>query len=221
MPSRVKFPLLRREIVFSGDGVHSPQTRARAFADMAAQAINEIDRDNDAALGRDILFKTFVDGRETTNLRLAKERSEIVARWALAPGVVAYIDDLLTHAGPVLTGAYRQSHVIYADGVEIDDPDKATGAREVMFLSLAPYARKIERGKKGYAPGHVYEAIAAMAKARFSNVALIKFTYAAPVGDIGAHGALGAWAGGNAAQARKPRQQAQKNMRQPAILVYL
>jgi len=218
MAVRAKLPVINRQIVFVGDGVFSPETRARAFADMVSASIAGIDQANDEALGRDVPYRTFVDGRETRNLRSGNVASEIVARWELAAGVFAYIDDLLTHAGPVLTGAYRKAHVIYADGVEIEDPDKAIGAREVLFFALAPYARKIERGKKGYAPGHVYEAVAAMAKARFSNVALIRFTYQAPEGDAGS---LGVWATRNAVHARKPRQQAQKNFRQPAILVYL
>jgi len=218
MPARVKLPVLRRDIVFSGNGVFSPEIRARAFADLASASIAEIDRANDAALGRDVPYRTFVDGREAHNLRATTVAREIVARWELATSVVAYIDDLLMQAGPVLTGAYRKAHVIYADGVEIDDSDKAIAAREILFLSLAPYARKVERGRKGYAPGHVYEAVAAMAKARFSNVALIKFTYQAPEGDAGE---LGAWAARHAAHVRKPRQRAQKNLRQPAILVYL
>jgi hypothetical protein len=218
MTARVKFSVINRNIVFAGDGVFSAQTRARAFADMAAASIVAIDRANDEALGRDVPYRTFIDGRDTRNLHAAKTTSEIAARWTLASGVVAWIDDLLTHAGPVKTGAYRKGHVIYADGVEIDDPDKSAGAREVLFLSLVPYARKIERGRKGYNPGHVYEAVAGLAKARFSNVALIRFTYQAPEGDAGQ---LGAWATKNATQARRSRQQTRKSLRQPAILVYL
>jgi hypothetical protein len=221
MPASSKFPVISRNVVFAGDGVFSPETRARAFADMAKGSILEIDRENDAALGRDVHYRTYVDGRETVDLRSAKDTSEIVARWDLTPGVVSYIDGLLAKSGPVLTGAYHNSRVIYADGVEIDDPMKAAGAREVMFMSLAPYARKIERGKKGYAPGHVYEAVAAMAKARFSNVALIKFTYAQPEGSAPG---LRSWASKSAADAgsgRKQKHQATKNMRQPAILIYL
>lgn len=218
MPASVKFPVISRKIVFAGDGIFSPETRARAFAEMAGQSIKEIDAANDEALGRDVRYRVFVDGREAASVYAAKETSEIVARWELASGVVAYVRELLTHAGPVKSGAYRKSFVMYADGVEIEDPDKAADAREVLFLSLVPYARKIERGRKGYNPGHVYEAVAAMAKARFSNAAMIKFTYAEPEGDAGA---LGRWALGNAAGARRQKQQLQKNLRQPAILIYL
>ncbi|MGJ0505607.1 MAG: hypothetical protein ACR652_00445 [Methylocystis sp.] len=219
MPASAKFPVINRNIVFGGNGVFSPETRAAAFADMAGRSIAEIDKGNDAALGRDVHYRTFVDGRETANLRSAKDTSAIVARWDLTPGVISYIDGLLANSGPTKTGAYRNSRVIYADGVEIDDPQKAAGAREVLFMSLVPYARKIERGKKGYAPGHVYEAVAAMAKARFGNLAMIKFTYAEPEGRAPA---LDHWAATSQTAARQRKTKGRDNpRRQPAILVYL
>lgn len=216
MATQVKFPIVDRRIVFDGSGVFSPQTRAQAFAHMAEASIAEIDAANDAALGYDVAYRTFVDGHATPNLRIATQNSVIVARWELGAGVIAYIADLLSKAGPALTGAYRRSMRIYADGVEIDDPEKAIGAREVLFLSTVPYARKIERGLKGYAPGHVYEAVAAMANARFSNVARIKFTFAAPEGPAPA---LDAWAARSARPRRGRRDR--RARRQPAILVTL
>jgi hypothetical protein len=183
---------------------------------MAAASIADIDASNDAALGRDVAYRTFVDGHATPNLRVATQNSVIVARWELGAGVIAYIADLLSKAGPALTGAYRRSMRIYADGVEIDDQDKAIGAREVLFLSTVPYARKIERGLKGYAPGHVYEAVAAMANARFSNIARIKFTFAEPEGPAPA---LDAWAARSGSARRGGRDR--RARRQPAILVML
>jgi hypothetical protein len=219
MAASVKFPVISRNVVFAGNGVFSPETRAKAFAEMARGSIVEIDRANDAMLGRDVHYRTFVDGRETESLAGVKETSEIVARWDLVPGVIAYIDGLLANAGPRLSGDYRRLRAIYADGVEITDPLKAAGAREVLFLSLVPYARKIESGKKGYAPGHVYEAVAAMAKSRFSNVALIKFTYAEPEGPAPA---LDRWAATSATAAAQRKKKGRDNpRRQPAILVYL
>lgn len=216
MATQIKFPVVDRRIVFDGSGVFSPQTRAQAFAHMAAASIAEIDAANDAALGRDVAYRTFVDGHATLNLRVATQNSVIVARWELGAGVIAYIADLLSKAGPVLTGAYRRSMRIYADGVEIDDQDKAIGAREVLFLSTVPYARKIERGLEGYAPGHVYEAVAAMANARFSNIARIKFTFAEPEGLAPA---LDAWAARSGSARRGGRDR--RARRQPAILVML
>lgn len=216
MATQVKFPVVDRRIVFDGSGVFSPQTRAQAFARMAAASIAEIDASNDAAIGRDVAYRTFVDGHATPKLRVATQNSVIVARWELGAGVIAYIADLLSKAGPALTGAYRRSMRIYADGVEIDDPDEAIGAREVLFVPTVPYARKIERGHKGYAPGHVYEAVAAMANARFSNIARIKFTFAEPEGPAAA---LDAWAARSGSARRGGRDR--RARRQPAILVML
>jgi hypothetical protein len=221
MAARFKFPVVNERVVFSGDGIFSPEARAEALAAMARASIEEIDRENDAVVGRDVRYQTFVDGRRTSNLREARDTSVILARWDLAVGVVSYIWDILGKSGPVLTGKYRASARMYADGVEIDDPDKAIGAREVMFVPIVPYARKIERGKGRYAPGHVYEAVAAMANARFSNVARIKFTYAEPEGPAPA---LDVWASRHASMESSPRRrraQLQKNRRNPAILVYL
>lgn len=221
MAARVKYPVIDRKIVFQGNGVFSPEIRARAFAEMARASIEEIDSQNDATLGRDIQYKTFVDGKPTENLFIATDKSEISARWELASSVVAYIDELLSVAGPVLKGRYRKLRAIYADGVEIDDPDKAIGAKVVTFVPLVPYARKIERGRNRYSPGKVYESVAAMAKTRFSNVAQIKFSYREPEG---ASPLLTEWAAKNASiqqSGRKQKAQMQKNMRQPAIVVYL
>lgn len=219
MPTSVKFPIIDLKTVFVGNGAFSPETRAKAFAEAAKKDILEIDASNDRALGYDVKYQTFVDGRATENFSGVEDTSVIVARWELTPGVIAYIDELLANSGPFLKGNYRNMRAIYADGVQIDDPQKATGAREVMFMSLVPYARKIERGKKGYAPGHVYEAVAAMAKARFSNVAMIKFTYAEPEGLAPW---LDAWAATSATARMQRKTKGKDNpRRQPAILVYL
>jgi hypothetical protein len=216
-----KFQIIDRKAIFDGSGIFSPEARAKAFAAMARASIAEIDASNDAKAGRDLHFRTFVDGRETIDLERNTERSEIVARWELGAGVVDYIAGLLAKAGPVRTGRYRASVLMYADGVEIDVAKKSIGAREVLFVSSVPYARKIERGKKGYAPGKVYEAVAAMANARFSNIARIKFTYAEPEGYAPM---LDEWARGNASKekgGRKQRAKMSKNRRNPAIIVYL
>jgi hypothetical protein len=221
MAARVKFPVINERIIFDGSGIFGPQARAEFFANSAKHDIDLIDRENAAAAGHNLQYRTFVDGRETVNLREAKETSIIVARWDLGAGVVAYIWDLLHKAGPAKTGKYRKSARMHADGVEITDPDEAIGAHEVMFVSVVPYARKIEFGKGRYSPGHVYEAVTAMANARFSNIAKIKFTFAAPAGPAPE---LSAWAARNASLEGHPHKRGKKmdkNMRNPAILVFL
>lgn len=219
MGARIKIPVVDQKIFFDGSGIFSPVARVKAFADLAGARFEEIDRENAAAIGRVVHYRTFVDNRETANLHEAKETSVILARWELGAGVVSYIWDLLSRSGPVLTGKYRKSARMYADGVEIDDPDNAIGAREVLFLSIVPYARKIQRGKGGYAPGHVYEAVAALANARFSNIAKIRFTFAEPEGPAPE---LERWAATSPTAAAQRKRKGKDNpLRQPAILVYL
>ena len=129
-----------------------------------------------------------------------KPEGTIVATWEFGADVVQYVWDLVHSHGPVKTGAFRQSARIFADGNEVEGPEQALGAKEVVIMPLVPYARKIERGHpgkkgtKGYAPGKLYEAIAALAKARYHNVAQIKFSYRSSIGSdmefLGRHKAL-------------------------------
>lgn len=209
-----KFPIVSDRVIFGSSGVASEETRARAFADMTKADIASIDEANARALGDRIRHDLTVDGAPTEDIYAATTSSEIVARWRIGVGAVKFIWDALHSAGPYKTGAYRSSATMYADGASITSPDEALGAREVLFLPLVPYARKIERGNKGYAPGKVYEAIAAEAKARFSNAATIKFTYAEP--DDSRQAASAAIMRGS-----KRNALAAKNARQPAIIVFL
>jgi hypothetical protein len=50
-------------------------------------------------------------------------------------------------------------------------------AREWVFVSVAPYARRIERGWSRQAPDGVYQAVAALARRRFGSLAMVQFTY--------------------------------------------
>lgn len=177
MALRVKFPVIDERVVF---GIHGPlgeEALRRHFAGLVRKSISEIDAVNDRAVGHDVQYRTWVDGAESANLENVKFGGTITARWQLGSGVVAYIWELLQGAGPRRTGRYRDSVRLFVDGRETRDPRDAEGAHEALFVPGVPYARKIERGKKGYAPGHVYEAVAAQAKGRYSNVARIRFTY--------------------------------------------
>lgn len=225
MAARLKYPVVNRTVVFQGNHVFSPEVRRARFAEIVGEQIEQIDRSNDAALGHDVHYRTFVDGKESARLANVRDGGSIEARWELGVGVIDYIADMLAKSGPRLTGRYRATFKVYADGKEIQDTIDAIGAREVLFVPTVAYARKIERGQGGYAPGHVCEAVAAMANARFSNVAKIKFTFAepeSPTPPVDPY--LDYWARRNAARqsgARKRRAQLQKNRRQPAIVIYL
>lgn len=222
MALKAKIPIVDRRIAFSPGGVFSDETIAREFARMASEDIAQVDRENAFAAGHKLPMTTMVDGVEKAPLPASVDLdSTITARWEIGVAAVDYAWTLLQSAGPMKTGAYRKSHRLYADGREVEAPEETIGAREVMILSIVPYARKIERGKGGYAPGAIYQAVAAMAAARYSNAARIKYTHAEPPG---AAGPLDAWARSHAAQAgsaRKQRAQLAKDRRQPAIIFYL
>ncbi|BDV33921.1 hypothetical protein [Methylocystis iwaonis] len=157
MPLIAKFKIASERTVYDLPAF-SEEARATAFQCLAAKRIAEIDDENARAAGRVIPRQLFVDNAEATSLARTKSTSIIVARWSVGVAAVDWIWETLRIAGPKLAGHYRASARMYIDGVESRDPRDAVGAREVLFVSIVPYARKIERGKKGYAPGHVYRA---------------------------------------------------------------
>ena len=101
---------------------------------------------------------------------------------------------LLIVQAPFLTGQFKRSIVVYADGQQVTDLNDALGAAEVVFTSTVPYARKIERGESEQAPDGVFEAVAAMTARLYGNQASIRFIYANPVGDAAT--ALAKWSAG-------------------------
>lgn len=223
MALRVKFPIVDRRVAFSPGGAFSKETIGREFARMAAADIAQIDRENAAFAGRKLPMKTFLDGAEKEPIpAFVDPESAITARWQIAVGAVADADGLLAISGPRKSGDYRKHRAIYADRARVGSAaDIPPGAREVMIVSLVPYARKIERGRGGYAPGAVYQAVAAIMMKRYGNAARIKFTFAEPEG---AAGQLDAWANGRAravGNSRKRQAQLAKDRRNPAIIFYL
>lgn len=208
------------DIVFRGQNILSPELRAKSFANMAKQQIADVNRNNAALAGVPIPYSTWIDRQKTGDFSRVKEDSLIIAEWELAFDVFTWIWETLEKVGPSKSGRYRKTILAYADGKFVHSLTDAVGAKEILILPSVPYARKIERGKKGYAPGAVYQTVVAMANSRFSNVARIKFTYAEPPTRTPM---LDKWAKQNAGSERHPRKNAAKfnsNRRQPAIIIY-
>lgn len=196
--------------------IADPAAGAQIVADIARKAIVDAEQANAAALGRIPPHETFVNGARSERLEDVAPGGSIVAVFDLGGDVVRWIyDEVLKHA-PVLTGAFRNSIRIYADGGEVGSPEETAGASEIVLTSLAPYARKIERGKSKQAPDGVFEAVAALARARFGNVAQISFSYANP---LAGGSDLDLWARKHAALKSRPRKAYAKDTRQPAIKI--
>lgn len=216
--------VINRNIMFHPGFGLSPKELSKALAEAAQRANDEAARGNAEALGYTPDMTVTVDGVTGAPLASVRPDGEIVAQFALIGYVVSWVYDQVVKFSPKASGDYAKSHRIFADGVEVDTPEDALRAREVTIAPTVPYARKIEgtRGKpeSSQAPNGVYQAVAALAKAKFGSVA-IKFLYQ----EIEAPGSsLSAWATGHSAQRRTERSRASqraRDVRQPTIVISL
>jgi hypothetical protein len=128
-------------------------------------------------------------------------------RGARNEDVLAFIARRLREQSPVLSGAYRDSLMLLADGRFVANArDVAAGAdipdaKEYAFVSPEPYSRKIEVGKTKSGrdfvisvPSRLHQRVAAEAKARFPDLD-ISFSFESLNG-----GRLGNWAGSSSAR---------------------
>lgn len=220
MSIETRFKPTDREVLFDLSGL-SPAEQSAALAAFARQEIAAARAQNERALGGSLAYETFVDGSRSDRLERVAPNGVIVAEFDLGTDVVQWTWDMVQKHSPVLTGAFRASQRLYADGVEVEGPASVPfGADEIVILSVAPYARKIERRQSDQAPDGVYEAVAALAAARYGAQARIRFSYRAP---IGGDTALEQWARRHSATpqaAAKPRRrQYGVDVRQPAIVI--
>jgi len=154
-----------------------PKARSAMLAEFAAEGIEDAKQQNKKALGRVPPYSVFVDNREGAPLTSVKPDGVIRAEFELVFEALAWIMQQLQMHSPVLTGRYASTHELFADGVDVENPNAAPPAEEYVFLNIQPYARKIERGLSPQAPDGVYQAVATLAQRRFGNVANIKFSY--------------------------------------------
>ncbi|NVO13903.1 MAG: hypothetical protein HXX10_07690 [Rhodoplanes sp.] len=105
--------------------------------------------------------------------------------------VLTWIMEQLVAAAPVLTGAYRDALVLYADGVESEPSDASVDTKEFIFMNTTPYSNKIEHGESDQAPDGVFEGVAALADEQFGELADIGFMYLDRPGGSGAAGERG------------------------------
>jgi hypothetical protein len=224
MGVRLRIKPLDRRVLFAPGGALSPEAAAKQVADVARQLIAEAEAANAQALGRSVAYTTFVNGSQSENLESVRPGQSIRAEFDLGSDLLQWVYDQLQRTAPVKTGAFRDSIAMFADGTQVDALADAAQAREVVFTSLVPYARKIE-GKSGrppqsaQAPNGVFEVVAKVAAQRYGNQARIRFTYTSPTG--GAE-ALESWARQHSAKREGEvmrRRQYSKDTRQPAIII--
>jgi hypothetical protein len=214
---------IERDVKLIVDELLSPAGRSKQFAAAALEFLSDADDTNRLVLGRVPRSKTYVDGREGAALETVKPDGIIVREYELIFDVLVFISDILRTMSPVGRGPdkrpghpgfFKGSHLLFADGREVAVSESVPDAAEYVFLSSAPYARRIEKRST------VYEMAAAKAAARFGNIARVRFGWRSPILSYVAGGANRAE---RAAQRNQPAKQSAKHIeratRVPAIIV--
>ena len=168
----------------------SPAAQSKAAAAFAAAEIRDADDTNRRILGRLPPKTISVDGRRGAALDTVKPSGGlIVAEWELFGEVLAWIGQTLRDRSPRVSGAYRNAHTLFADGVETEIGVEVPQADVYTFINLTPYARKLEVGKTEsgrdfliHVPNRIYERTYRDARARFGNTAKIAFGYETQTG---------------------------------------
>jgi hypothetical protein len=160
-----------------------PAAQKKAAAAFARAGIDEATATNRQILGREPPLTITVDGRKNAPLESVNpDGGTIIAEWELVEGLLQWIAAELVARSPVVSGAYKRGHTLFADGTEVPVGGRIPPADEYVFINLVPYARRIEVGKTKagrdfviQVPNHIYERTAKDARGRFGNQADIKF----------------------------------------------
>lgn len=211
---RTRVEPLDRDVRLIIDQALSPAGQSRQFAELAKTFLDEADNINRQVLGRIPNYHTFVDGQENGALASVKPNGVIVREYDLVIDLLIFIAAELRAVSPVRSGKYQRSHTLFADGTEIPVGAIIPDAREYVFLSDVPYARKIEGSAKRppispMAPRGVYEITAVKANSRFGNMARVRFAWRSPFHSYGGapsrhNKRAGKWTGGREWNTRVP-----------------
>ena len=196
MALSVRITPIRRDLdVMFKQGI-GDKAQSAILATFALEKIEEAKAQNKQALGVVPPYKTYVDGREGAPLESVKPNGTIRVEFQLINEALAWIFEQLQRHSPVLTGRYANSHELFADGAQVDNPNAVPPAEEYVFLNTQPYARKIEgdlsrEPSSKQAPEGVYEAVATLAQQKFGKIGKIRFSYRTPIGGQIAGGRVG------------------------------
>ena len=225
MAVKVRIEPIEDWVKLTVDQSLSPQARSAAVAAFAQERIGEAEQANARVLGRVPPHKVFVDGREGAPLNAVDpDHGTIVAEFDLVSDVMVWIGETLKERSPVVSGVYRDSHTLFADGTEVPIGGQVPLADEYVFLNPVPYSRKIEIGrtKSGRAfvvqvPPRIYERTANDAKRRFGNMVKVRYTFLAPAGSA----LLRYQKAGSARASLSRRGGTERDSRVPAIVLEL
>lgn len=168
----------QRDISMLIDRTLSREAQQKMIATAARGILKDAQEQNARVLGQTPPHEHWVDSQPQAPFEsINPDGGNITVKFQLVNEVVDWIYRKIVEESPQLTGEYRKSHRLFADGAELDAPDLHLQAQKWEIVSNVPYARKIERGQSDQAPDGVYEVTAALARQRFGNVADIKYTW--------------------------------------------
>jgi hypothetical protein len=221
-------PIERITAVDVRNDISLPDQKA-SVTQFVQAGIDEAKATNQSVLGRVPPFTVTVDGNEGAPIgSVNPDGGTIIVEFELVGDVLQWIAQTLLDRSPVVSGDYRRGHTLFADGVEVDPLGIVPQASQYIFVNTVPYARKIEVGKTEsgrdfviQVQNRIYERTAADAKAKYGNLANIKFSYQAVTG-----GAIGAWASTPSAHRLASRHKRRTSSQawltnQPCIIVQL
>ena len=173
---------------FANDAL-SPRARGEAIARFARAKLHETDEHNRRVLGHVPKHTVTVDGRLGAPLESVKPQGgAIVFRFDVdaRPLIVREALRALRAASPVVSGAYRDSHTVYVNGLPVETlPKDLKVTDEIAISNPVPYARRLEIGKTQSGrdflvsvPNRIYERVAkGKIASRFRGSAKITFGY--------------------------------------------
>lgn len=131
-------------------------------------------------------FEAYANRPGNTNLDSVKLPGPIVFRYRYLREAIVFALAALRRASPVVSGAYRDSHRLFIDGVAVGDiPAKIAPGATIMIANLVPYARRIEIGRTQsgrpfviQVPPRIYESVTRQVRARFGKIGKVTFGYA-------------------------------------------
>lgn len=185
MAVRTRIQPIEKTLRLITDGALSPKAQSAAVAAFARQKLREAQAQNRRVLKREPAYRQFVDNVEGRPLEHVRPDGRIVFTFEIGADLVGFILAELQRVSPVDSGDYRKSHLVFADGREVEPGANLAGAEEIVLLSPLPYSRKIELGlmkMKLDGTSEVYQQAARAALRRFGNLASIRFSFRAPIG---------------------------------------
>lgn len=182
---------INRDIEILLDNTLSPSALGKQFAVIAASLIDDAKNINRRVLGREPTFTTYVNGRAGAPLESVGIKGVIFTEFELVTDILNFIANMLEKFSPVgepsdrrpgHPGLYKRSHTLFADNTEIDLTTPALvpqilAADEYVFVNTVRYARKLEHGASTQALDGIYQAVANIARRRYSKVAKIEYNF--------------------------------------------